>query len=168
MFPNLFLSGFYVKIQDMRPFIKSITHISDARYAYEGMIITIYAWRCKGGELANYVVNDLVREKSLFQMLSKLLSTFNMNPEDVQKMAAAFNVQEDCVLKMLEAVADFFGPYDKNLDNMEGKNTSFMLSSLNVEEDHVVNCVIYMIVQCIFAKIIVFVALKINTKVSRL
>jgi ABC-type multidrug transport system ATPase subunit len=168
LFPMFFFSGMYVKYDDMTEWLKPISFMSDLKFSFEGVLMTMYDDRCNGGHAVDFFFTRVLREKSLYRILSKLWWTLNVTTQDGNYVSQLLRLKEGYLEKLLGAMDEFFGPYQHNQEEINQREASFMLSFFNLDTDNLVWCAGFMLLICLISKTAVFIALKIFTRVSRL
>ena len=90
-----------------------------------------------------------------------------MTKEDGIRMSLNLGLEDNYMNKLIDALNDYFGPYEEP-DPDEEVQPSFMLTFYNVNEDTLFENIVYLSAMFWATELLIYVALRYNTRVSRL
>lgn len=90
-----------------------------------------------------------------------------MTKEDGVRLSLNLGLDDNYMNKLIDALNDYFGPFQEP-DPDEHKEPSFMLTFYNVNEDTLYTNLIYLICMFWATQIVIYIALRYNTRVNRL
>lgn len=92
---------------------------------------------------------------------------FRVTKDDGVRLSLQIGLEDNYMNKLIDALNDYFGPYVEP-EATETQQPSFMLTFYNVAEDSLYDNLIYMLVVFFATQIVTYIALRYNTRVSRL
>ena len=90
-----------------------------------------------------------------------------MTQEDGVRLSLNLGLDDDYMNKLIDALNDYFGPYQEP-DPDEPVEPSFMLKFYNVDQDSLYDNLIYLFLMFWATQIVIYIALRYNTRVNRL
>jgi ABC-type multidrug transport system ATPase subunit len=176
MFPNTFLSGLYIRVNDLKDFLVPVTRVSDMRYTFESLMLNVYGFgRCKGGKVVDGITNDILKDSSAVNILTNVWHTIPLNHNDGARMSRILNLTtEDYLDDVIDGIDNYLGDppapeeglgYDPTFQSYQ---SSYMLSFFEFFESDFTYNLGYLMVVMLLTKLAVFVVLKIHSRVKRL
>ena len=177
MFPNTFLSGLYIRVNDLKDFLQPVTVMSDMRYSFESLMLNVYGFdRCKGGKVVDGITNDILKDNSAVNIMTNVWHTVPLTHEDGAKISRFLNLtSEDYLDEVIDGISEYLGEaptvkeeglgYDPTFQSYQ---SSYMLSFFDFFESDFAHNLWYLFWVMIVTKIAVFVVLKIHARVKRL
>ena len=177
MFPNTFLSGLYIRVNDLKEFLQPLTVLSDMRYTFESLMLNIFAFdRCKGGQVVDGITSDILRDSSAADIMTNVWQVIPINHQDGVKVSKLLNLtSEDYLDDVIDGITSYLGPPPETAEDgltydpsFQSYQSSYMLSFFNFYEEDFIYNTSYLFLVMMVTKIAVFAALKVRAKVNRL
>ena len=90
-----------------------------------------------------------------------------MTKEDGVRLSLNLGLEDNYMNKLIDALNDYFGPYEEP-DEDEYTEPSFMLKFYNVDQTSLYYNFAYLISMFWATQIVIYIALRYNTRVNRL
>ena len=163
IFPALFMSGFQVRYEDMKPIMKPFSRANDLTNAFEANLIATYGFeRCQERQMDtnfSYVSADEINTRS---MAGTLWSSISTKKDDTQAFSLLLGYPPDYLFPVVDAIGKFFSSSLISKNRKQSKGLSFMLDYYNISNETFIGNIVILISTLVLFKILVFVVLKIR------
>lgn len=111
IFPVVIFSGFLVKINSIPWYFKPMTYCSHLKYAFEGMLLSIYGFsRCTGGEVVKDFIDDITAtSRNPMSLISTIWSSLEISPRDTRRFAILLGLEENQLAPVITAISEYLG-----------------------------------------------------------
>lgn len=169
MFPIIFLSGFFVREAKLADFLKPMTAISDLKYAFRGILLTLYGFsRCTRGEVVEGIFDQLEDEVTTFRMFNIMWSSLNITESEMRRFEKVLNMEDKFLDPMYEALTNNYGESSVGIWDKPDYQASYVLDNNDINESMYQYSLGYSLVNLLVLKLLILPILYVKTKVSRL
>ena len=111
IFPVVIFSGFLVKIHSIPWYFKPITYFSHLKYAFEGLLLSVYGFgRCTGGEAVKDFIDDITSaSRNPMSLISTIWSSLEISPRDTKRFSILLGLQENQLAPVINAISEYLG-----------------------------------------------------------
>ena len=189
--PVIIFAGFLVRYSGMPWYFRPLSYVSYMRYAFEGLLITIYGFdRCASGSGSENFVEKLVNSQDPQKIVRNIWKSMNVTYNDVKRFSHLLNVDEECLGEVTNNTADYMGleyhsPFpttttpspwgfsfsDEEEDSLasaspSNDNPSYILSYYELHDWELWGDITCLIVYSLIFKICIYLLLKYKTRTT--
>ena len=155
------LSGIFVKTVQMVPLLRPLHIISDFRYTFEAILISLYGLgRCGDMDVIQYVY-DMIHQPKLIRILQAFWSGFNVSKVDGKWLELILDLDEGYTDKLIEGLDMYLGGYEMTVSE-ERAELSLLLTILNVRESAFLFNITFLILKLLLILLLSFISIKVH------
>ena len=166
---TLLFSGVLVPVHRLNPIFKPLAGMSDIMYEFSSLMTAIYGYsRCSGGLVTSDIVKNLLTEKSVMRLTSKMWPEFNRSQTDRYEGTEAEDVGQNYFHQLQDAMNDYFGSPKTISNDDDHFQSSFVLDHYQIRETDMPYNYSFLISVVIVTRIFILLSLKLRNGSHRL